>query len=144
MNREAIYKALFDRVADAVEFRTVGRRVKAWGDVPPAEQPALFMSQVGEDADVKTKLPTVWTLNVELYIYAYADEADYVNPPAKKLNELLDAVTNALLPDKALEEQTLGGLVHRCRISGRIETDEGLLGPQGVAVIPIEIVLPQT
>jgi hypothetical protein len=37
---------------------------------------------------------------------------------------------------------TLGGLVNYCRIEGDIETDEGLLGEQAVAIIPVSILVP--
>ena len=45
--------------------------------------------------------------------------------------------------DAALRNvQTLGGLVSDCWISGKIETDEGALGGQAVAIIPIEMIWP--
>ena len=36
-------------------------------------------------------------------------------------------------------EQTLDGLVMGCRIDGKIETDEGALGAQSVAIVPITV-----
>jgi hypothetical protein len=56
--------------------------------------------------------------------------------PAIALNQLVDAIELALSPGPAFEEQTLGGLVSHCRIVGEIETDEGVLGDQAVAIIP--------
>ena len=60
------------------------------------------------------------------------------------LNPLLDAVVAALAPggaDLAVNAQTLGGLVSHCWLAGKIETDEGALGGQAVAILPVEIVL---
>jgi hypothetical protein len=35
----------------------------------------------------------------------------------------------------------LGGLVQHCWIAGRITTDEGVLGGQSVAIVPVEILV---
>jgi len=56
------------------------------------------------------------------------------------LNNEVDAIVAALDREPASGMQTLGGLVHDCRIAGDIETDEGRLGQQAVAIIPIEII----
>jgi hypothetical protein len=62
--------------------------------------------------------------------------------PSTILNPLMDAVQNALAPDDPkLERCTLGGLVEHCWIEGRVETDEGALGDQAVAIVPILIKL---
>lgn len=136
MNREAIYSALFNLVKTSTGLITSSRRVKMWTEVPAAEQPALFMSQTGETAEPRTNQPTRWIFRVELYLYAMTTNAH--DAPASVLNPILDAVVAKLSPI-AGENQTLGGLVHYCRISGPIETDEGHLGDQAVAIIPIEM-----
>ena len=43
-------------------------------------------------------------------------------------------------PGRARNAQTLGGLVFDTWINGTIETDEGYLGQQGVAKIPVRII----
>ena len=137
MNREQIYAALFSRVSSIPDIVTASRRLKHWNDVPDHEQPALFQSQKDELANARSDLPTVWTFNVELYLYCHSGgNPDAV--PATILNPLLDAIEDAFKPDYS-GYQTLGGLVHDCVIDGRIETDEGLLGPQSIAIIPIKI-----
>ena len=89
--REPIYAALFDLVEHAGGFVTAERRLRHWSDVAPAEQPALFMTQKSEVASVKTLgAPTVWTLLVELYLYAHSSDP-YLSP-ATVLNPLVDAV----------------------------------------------------
>ncbi|HVH81898.1 MAG TPA: hypothetical protein VM782_21040 [Stellaceae bacterium] len=140
INREPIYAALFGLIESAADFVTVDRRLRHWGDVSPAEQPALFMAQKSELATVKTLgAPTVWTLAVDLYLYAHS--SDPYLTPATILNPLLDAVEVVLAPSATTGLQDLGlpAMVQHAYISGKIETDEGVLGDQAVAIIPIEV-----
>ena len=83
--------------------------------------------------------PTVWTLLVELYVYAHAN--DPYTAPATVLNPLVDAVEAALAPPPATGLQDLGVpmMVQHAYIVGKIETDEGVLRDQAVAIIPVEI-----
>ena len=138
--REPIYAALFARVANAASFVTAARRLRHWSEVSPAEQPALFMRQKGESAGgAERGTPTVWTLTLELYVYAHADDS-YV-APATVLNPLVDAVEAALAPVAATGTQDLGlpdTVRHAC-IAGKIEITEGVLRDQAVAIIPVEI-----
>ena len=139
MIREPIYAALFALVASAASFVTIGRRLRHWSDVGAAEQPALFMTQKSENAEERQRLPVKWRASVDLYLYAQAP--DELTSPATVLNPLLDAVEAALAPDPVGHVQTLGGLVSHCWIAGRIQTDEGVLGGQAVAIVPIEILV---
>ena len=138
--REPIYAALFGRVAGAAKFVTAGRRLRHWSGLTAAEQPALFMRQKTKIAKVATLgAPTVWTLIVDLYVYAHAS-----NPylaPATILNPLIDAVEATLAPLAATGLQDLGlpAMVQHAYIAGKIETDEGVLRDQAVAIIPVEI-----
>jgi len=138
--REPIYAALFDRVAGAAGFVTAERRLRHWSDLASAEQPALFMAQKSETAAIKALgAPTVWTLNIELYLYAHS--SDLRLSPATVLNPLLDAVEAALAPAATTGVQDLGlpAMVQHAAIAGKIDTDEGTLGDQAVAIIPVEI-----
>ncbi|HEX3973397.1 MAG TPA: hypothetical protein VHX19_18845 [Stellaceae bacterium] len=139
MIREPIYAALFALAAGAASFVTVSRRLRHWSDVGAAEQPALFMIQKSETAEERRPLPVKWRASVDLYIYAQAP--DELTPPATVLNSLLDAVETALMPDPVSHVQSLGGLVSHCWIAGRIQTDEGVLGGQAVAIVPVEILV---
>ena len=141
MNREAIYSALWAKVSGLSQFKVTSRRVRLWMDVPSVEQPALFMAQTGESARKMTRQPKVWTFNVELYIYVHTGE-DMNTDPATLLNPCVDAVDTALKPASYGVEQTLGGLVERCSIEGGVETSEGALGPQAIAIIPVTIIVP--
>lgn len=141
INREAIYAALFGLLETAADFATVDRRLRHWSDVAPAEQPALFMAQKSELARIDTLgAPAVWTLAVDLYVYVHS--SDPYLAPATVLNPLLDAVEAALAPSATTGLQNLGlpAMVQHASIRGKVETDEGVLGDQAVAVVPVEIV----
>lgn len=137
-SREPIYKALFDLVSRADGLQTKSRRFKHFSEVPAEMQPALYQVQRSENAITETGQPTKWNLNVDLYLYVHAGEADDT-PPTTQLNPIIDYITNLFDPNPVTGKQTLGGLVHYARIAGNIETDEGLLGAQGIAIIPVEI-----
>jgi len=142
IDREAVYSALWDLVSGAAKFATKSRRLRHWSDVSPAEQPALFMSQkamVGAKHQDAVDAPTVWTLEADFYIYVHS--SDPYASPAILLNPLIDAVEAALLPDPLTGRQqlTLPEMVMHAYINGRIETAEGVLGDQELAIIPVEI-----
>jgi hypothetical protein len=142
MKREPIYAALFDLLAGAANFATASRRLRHWTQVAAAEQPALFMVQKKEIAKAAEGVPTVWRAELDLYVYCQA--ADDVSAPALALNPLIDALEAALAPqgaDGIAGVQTLNGLAKHCWISGTIETDEGALGGQAVAIVPVEILV---
>lgn len=139
MNREAIYTALFTKLQGAYAWKDSGRILRHWADVSPAEQPAMYMTQISEQATTTTRQKTRWLMSVKVYVYAYGQTEAGV-PPATLINPLLDAITEAMKPDNVVVEvQNLGGLVEYARIEGGIETDEGFLGEQAVAIIPINI-----
>jgi len=137
-SREAIYAALFAKFSSIAGFTTISRRLQHWSDTPLSMQPALFMAQRGETVATVPGLNQVWSLSVDLYLYANTG-ADKSASPGSILNPLLDAVVAALAPDKITNKCTLGGIVEHAWIEGRIETDEGVLGDQGVAIVPLII-----
>lgn len=150
-SREAIMAALCDRLGKAeflapingqTTWAMLSRRMKLWSDVPAADQPALFVAEHGENiAYGGENLPSKTVLNVDLFLYVAAGrDPDCV--PARDLNIALDALCAALAPDPASGRQILGGLVHHCRIEGRIVKDPGDLDGQGLALVPIRILAP--
>lgn len=137
MNREAIYAALFAKLAAVPGLKTSSRRLLHWSDVGQGDQPALFQAQKTETAQIVSGQATRWTLAVDVYLYVKTPPPD---SPGTVLNPLLDAIEAALVPDNPIKNtNTLGGLVHHCWIEGAIETDEGTLGDQAVAIIPVLI-----
>jgi hypothetical protein len=150
-SREAIMEALCACLAKA-QFSTpingcgswalLSRRLKLWSDVASADQPALFITEHGENvAYASESLPGKTTLNVDLFIYI-ATGQDRDNVPSGDLNVALDAIAACLAPDPGVGRQTLGGLVTHCRIEGRIVKDPGDLDGQGLALVPIKILAP--
>jgi hypothetical protein len=138
--RESIYAALWALGSGAGSFASANRRLRHWTDVAPAEQPALFMSEKGGHAQVKALgAPIVWTLYADFYIYVHSN--DPYAAPATILNPLLDALEAALAPSPATGIQNLGLplMVQHAYIAGKIETDEGVLGDQAIAIVPVEI-----
>jgi hypothetical protein len=137
-SREAIYAALFAKVSQAAQFATISRRLQHWTDVSPGAQPALYQAQVDETAHTQPGpgLPTTFLLRVDLYIYANT-QGDATLSPSTILNPLIDAALAAIAPNAVTGKQTLGGLVDYCQVDGRLVTDEGVLGDQGVCIIPI-------
>ena len=140
ITRESVYAALWSLVAQAGAFATASRRLRHWADVSPAEQPAVFLCEKGSEAKVKALgAPVVWTLHADFYLYAHS--SDPYTAPATILNPLLDAVEAALAPSPATGIQDLGmpNVVQHAYISGKIETGEGVLGDQAIAIVPVEI-----
>lgn len=140
MTREPIYAALFALLQTAIGKAgvvTVKRGFKHFDDVNAADQPAVFMSQRAEvGAPQPRGMPSKWTLQVEVYIYARNDDTSLI--AATPINNILDAITSALAaPIDGV--QTLGGLVAHCWIEGAIQIDEGTFGQQGVAIVPIHM-----
>lgn len=137
MNREAIYSALFTRLSGIAGLKTKSRTLKHWNDVPLEQRPALFMSQSTETPITTTGEPQKWLLSVDVYVYV---QTDGTNPPGSVLNPILDAV-EAIFPLHPITgKHTLDAPgVEWARIEGTIQTDEGTLGNQAVAIVPIQI-----
>jgi len=138
MNREQIYAAFFALVSSTPGFITTSRRIVHWGDVPQGSQPALFQNQKKEIPSTNPGLNQVWTLTLDLFIYAHT-QMDKTIAPSTIINGLVDAVAASIAPDPVSNKQTLGGLAQHAWIDGAIVTDEGVLGDQAVAIIPITI-----
>lgn len=136
--RETIYSKLYGLLSGSSSFTTSSRRLKHWADVGQAEQPALFMSQDSEDAiSSLTNVPPKYVMRVSVYIYAY--EPDETLPPSSRLNPLVDAALESIV--NPINPQSLGGLVVTVQVDGKIVYDEGVLGNQAVAIIPMKILV---
>ena len=136
MNRDAAPAALFALLQALPGLVTTSRRLRHWSDVDRTQQPALFLSYGNQTPTQAAGLPPVWRQGATIALYFWNADPDVA--PATVLNGYLDAIEAVLLPDEE-EMQTLGGTCQHCWISGPVETDEGLLGDQSVAFIPIEI-----
>jgi hypothetical protein len=137
-SRENIAQAVYNLVASIPGLVTVSRKWKHFSDVSPGQQPALFIRQTGQYVEQLRGLPPKWVYSYELALYAHADNPEDV--PATIQNELLDLIEAAFAPDNSTTDVlTLGQAVSHCWIEGEIETDEGLLGQQTVALIPVRV-----
>ena len=139
VSREAIFAALFARLADVPGLVTRSRQFRGWNKVAAAEQPALFQVQGRQGGTTARGMPTKWTLEAELVVYVHKSTADAADPVIR-LNMLVDAIEAALGPDPGDVACTLGGLVSSCTITG-VETDQGALGDQSVAVVGLSLVV---
>jgi hypothetical protein len=140
--REDIYSALFDileTTAKAAGAKTCSRKLRHWSDVPAAEQPAVFQIQRTESSIRRRGVPAKTTLNVDFYIYVNTSD-DPQLAPTTLLNPILDAIDNAFPSEEPGGPVTLDGLVSHVWTTGNIETAEGVLGSQEVAIVPIEII----
>lgn len=117
----------------------VGRRLKVWTEVPL--QPACFLTGHVEQDVYKSELtPSLTT--IEGMIYVYFKTTDPTCIPAIDLNNILDGIDAAIAPSIVTGKQTLGGLVSHCRRDGKVMLDPGDLDGQGLALIPIKILVP--
>jgi len=144
INFETIYLALFNKIKVAtygtppVAFLTTSRRLRHWSEVPSGEQPALFQTETGIELVQQKGIPSKYLMKADLFIYAF--NSDRISIPATILNQLVAAVNETLAPDPSTGFQTLGlENVSHCWIEGQIITDEGVLGDQAVAIVPIHI-----
>lgn len=141
--RKAIFDALYARLGTVPGITTLGRRLRSFDEVQPSEQPALFMQPTTQVVENTPGFPAKWRVNADLALYVHDTSSA---GPSERLHELLDAIEAALraTDSEAHGEDaptTLGGLVIACQITGPIETDEGALGDQAVAIIPLEILV---
>ena len=67
--------------------------------------------------------------------------ATLISRREQSLNPLLDALEAALAPAPATGIQHLGlpDMIQHAYIAGRVETDQGVLGDQAIAIVPVEI-----
>lgn len=138
-SRESIFAALFALTSGSATLRTRSRTLRDFTQVDPAEQPALFQAEGRQAATKVAGMPTKWTFHAELVVYVHRATCGQ-DDVVVALNAEVDTIVAALEPSPATGTQTLGDLVHDCRIQGEIETSEGRLGDQAVAIIPIEII----
>ena len=143
--RELIDVALFNRLSASSSFETASRQLRHWSDVPAEQQPAIFLHQLDEESINQRSVPQKVTLQYEVYLYLNTMSQQLAPDivPATLLNNYLDDIDTAMLPDdQANNVLTLGGLVSHCWISGKTEKFEGLLGDQAVAIFPVSILVP--
>lgn len=144
MNREAIMQGLYNLLNDSQAFVTVSRKLVMWDQLSPQQKPAVFIVQGPQEyfRNMEGTPPRV-VLNVNLFIYTSTNDPSVV--PASLMNAALDAIDVALAPTPYPPcLQTLGGTCSHCWIEGSTILETGDLDGQGVAVIPLKILVGNT
>lgn len=147
--RETIMEALlakFDPMIDntsdpipAGKVRAVSRRLVTYDQC--ATKPAIFISEASEVYANRSENLTYVTIQPILFLYIDTG-LDQNTIPATTLNNLLDAIDAALAPDDPTTLKcTLGGLVSHCYVSGEVPKVPGDLDGEGMAVLPINILV---
>jgi hypothetical protein len=139
MNSEEIYAALFNKLSGIQGVATISRILQHWDDVPSSAQPAIFMTCIGQTEERIKGFPA--KIKLEAKIYIYTNRGTNSEVPSIQLNNIIDEIRNSLQPSANSEyKETLSGKVEICKIDGAILTDEGTLGTQAVAIIPISMI----
>lgn len=148
LDREPILAALAARLAARCPgLKSVSRRYRSPSQVDSSEKPLAIVAVGAQTAVVRRGAPNLWTLQIPVYLYVHADEADLSTAPSTQINALVKEIEDALEradteapPDISELYSTNLGLrnVFSCRITA-VDTDEGLLDPEGLAAIVVQV-----
>ena len=155
MTRETIYTALAARLTSACSgllSSTVMRRLVDYDNVRPELQPALICISDSDSQSTVDPLPQTWQLSAKLYIYARCS-AELTDSAEPTLHAIIDAIDAGLklqtgesgaapFAMRGRAQTTLGGLVHSVYIDGAIQYYDGANGLQGIAIVPITMIVP--
>ena len=149
VSREAVYSALF-ALGQGITWGTppvtwvfTMRRVMT-PDQVVGQMPAICQGEYLEEVQQITRMPQKRTWAAAWFIYHYAGSSDDI--PATVTNQILDAIDLLFPADDqrpGARRQTLGGLVHKVWIEGRIEKYGGTgMDGQVLIVVPLRILVP--
>lgn len=121
-------------------------RLVLWGSVDVAQRPAAFLVVAGETHVRKNPTLVLRTLKFKLYVYINARPTDDATTTGgTQFAQIITSLETALAPaggDIFTKRNTLGGLASHCFIEGQVAMDTGDLDGDGVAIIPISILVP--
>lgn len=150
VTREQAIEALFARISVATwgspasGFGLTTRRPIALDQMAsPGGRPGLVL--IVHHERVVRKSPTTPPIRTMTALAAvYIDATNNLNAiPDSILNPIEDAIEAALAPDDfSTGRCTLGGLVYAAYVSGEIDRAPGDRTGKGVAIVPIDIILP--
>jgi hypothetical protein len=151
VTREPIYAALLAYIQQltsapySLAIPTISRGFKHWSQVPPEEQPAIYVVPEEEAATYeRAKIYTRWNLKIALWVYV--QKGDDITLGVQMLTAILDGIDAVLTVNPANAQgppagvNTLNGLVTQCAINGPTIISAGYLENQTVARVPIEII----
>lgn len=145
MTREQLdvaFESLFDPLLNSGALKTVSRRFRFWDQVTSADKPCMFITKFNEQNNAgNISTPTIITANYGLWIYTDAGQ-DQNSIPMTTLNNLLDSVSSAFVGSPIFGNVTLGGIAIDVRISGEIKITDGSIDGNGVAFVPVKILIP--
>lgn len=137
-----LFEALFTPLTRDGTLKRIDRRFYLASKVPAADKPCLLITEHEEEfQNDNISDPGIITIDGALWIYTDAAQ-DQAIVPIKILNDLIDAVTNKIKPNPISGRVTLGNVVTDVRINGRVLKSAGDLDGNGVAMIPVQILLP--
>jgi hypothetical protein len=145
VTRETAIEALFTALKSAYAFGEATRRLDSPDTIARRGVPGLGLV-VHSESYVRSSpnLPPKRKMLVKAIIYIDASGDEYANViPDAVLNPIKDAFDAALKPDNQVTGNcTLGGVVYSAIINGEVIQAPGDKTGKGLAVMPIEILLP--
>jgi hypothetical protein len=139
--REHAVAALFALLTSVASFKTASRRARAPESIPFEDTPALTLLQHAQAYKSPSfSQPAIRSL--KFFAMIYADTGDDENAiPSAITNPICDAI-DAVLNNRTLGAQTLGGLVTAAFIDGDVVESPGDFTGKNLVLIPITILLP--
>jgi hypothetical protein len=139
--RKTISIALFDLLKAAYPFTSSARTGEIPSNVPPTDQPALFLVKPEEvESEPQAYGATKYDLHYGALVYLQKDAVLGSVDHLDLLDDIMDALDNALQAPFPGSPQTLGGLVAQCSIDGPIKIVSGIVGQMCVLIVPITVV----
>jgi hypothetical protein len=141
--REQAFTALFALLQSLAPSPAtiVQRKFVYLEDVSGAAQcPMVILTTADETITERQNLPPVRKVGAEIFVYVWNPNKSVSAAP--QLNNLIDAIFVALAPKPGFETQTLGDVVDRAWIEGRIAKYEAPDNTKAAALIPVQMLVP--
>lgn len=136
---EPIYEGVKTAMASIAQVKTVSRRFRHYSQTSPADCPAIFITQKGEQVVNQKGIPGKWHLKLDLFVYIHIGD-DQTAIPSTVLNGVLRDMRAVLLPDPVSGvPAAFNGLVSHAWIGDEVEIFDGVAGSLAMAVVPLEI-----
>lgn len=134
LKRETYYGALADKLKAIPGIKTFSRRLQHVSEVPVQKQPAVFLAQTGQRPTYQVGRTIIWEFSADIYVYVRDPKN---SDPGVLMNPIMDSIAAVFEPDNQMVNAcTFGGLCHKVEL-GQISTDEGTMGEQAIAIIPV-------
>lgn len=160
-SRNVVFTALYNYLVTNVtpppgftKWNTTSQFLKQWDQVPNASQPAMYLYR-GPQTAIQTKAFGIirheWKVTV--WVYYRTDGFQTTNTYPDQLTDvILDNFEQAFQTDPLAKRTTLGTYINstngntedicqECYINGTVYYDSGLSDGQGLAIIPVSILL---